>query len=182
MSKPPSRRLFSSAAIAFAAILRRIVARPERPALLGEGRIDGAEDAVRLAVGRIELQRGFRRLERLARAVLTRVERGKLGAQLRGLRLELDRLLVRRDRVVDLVGVFEVPPEHEVIGGRRVGRRGRRRLGGGAGGGERDEKTDHENWPHLLTIMTGKCEMLNEECSMLNRYADYCRVQNSISR
>src|SRR4030095_3927912 len=60
-------------------VLRRIVARPKRAPLFAECGVDGPEDPVGFAVGRIALGGGFWRLERLARAILTGIESRELG-------------------------------------------------------------------------------------------------------
>ncbi len=57
------------------------------------------------------LSAASRRLERLDRLVLARVEPGQLGAQLGGVRLERDRLLVRGNRVVEPAQPLEMAPE-----------------------------------------------------------------------
>lgn len=130
--KPSERELEPGVRYAFApslletgnrarSVLRRDVTGAQLPPLLDQRGVDGSENAVGFPIGRIPLERRFRGLHRVERTILAGVQSRKLGIQLRGGRVELDRALVRGDRVLNLPFRFEMPAEEEVVSGCAVG-------------------------------------------------------------
>ena len=90
--------------------------------------------------------RGLGRVERLARAILPRVQPGELGAHLGGGGRELDRLLVRGDRFVDLALALEVASQQEVVAGARLGRGRTRAWAAAAAAGPAAEPRASRRW------------------------------------
>jgi hypothetical protein len=97
--------------------LRRIVARTKRLPLIAERSVDGPEDAIGLPIGGIPLKRRLGRLQAFARAILACVDTGELGAKLRRIWRERDRLFQGIDRLIDFLVVFEMAGEEKVIAG-----------------------------------------------------------------
>ena len=81
---------------------------------LDERRVHDAEHAVRLAVGRRDLQRLFARRDRFVEAALPHVQAGQLGNNIRRARVELSRAFEGRDRPVDVVRRLEVTAHQEL--------------------------------------------------------------------
>ena len=108
----------------FAEVLSGIRGRLARLVWLRQRRVDAAEHAMRVDIGRVDLQRGFRSAGGVLDAPLPRVEAGQLGRNRRRRRVERGGALIRRDRLVDLAVALEVPAEQELVirlGGRSRG-------------------------------------------------------------
>ena len=119
----------------------RIVSRPEGTPLFAERRVDRPEDSVCFAVGWIALEGRLCRFERLTRAILTGIQRREFRSQFGRLRRERNRFLVRRDGLIYLLLIFEMPAEHEVVRGSAARRLRRRSLRGTPRRRRRDTRT-----------------------------------------
>ena len=77
--------------------------------------VDRAEDAMRLAILGVDLQRLLGRGDRVGRPVLPHVEVGELGDDRRGRRIERHRALVGRHRAVSVVVFLETMGQQELL-------------------------------------------------------------------
>ena len=118
--------------------LRDRFSRRRRHAAVAPGRIDQAENAVRLDIRGVQRERAVRGVDRLGALVLARVVAGNLGEDFCRFRVERLRALQRVERAGGVALAFEMAGEHELVVG--LGRR-RARLGRLGGGGAPNERS-----------------------------------------
>jgi len=96
-------------------LLRRGLAASVPPTAVFDQRgVDDAEDAMRFAIGRFDLDCLIGGRDGFLQAVLAHEEPGQLGRDVGRLRVELCRTLERADRAVDVVSGFEMPAQQEL--------------------------------------------------------------------
>ena len=129
-----------------------IVALAHGKPAFGEGGVDRAENPVRLLIGAVPRESGLGVHYRFEGIVLTRIEAGELGAQLRRPGIKGNRPLVCLDGLVNAARALEMPRQQKVVGrivrlsaGRRSGRLTRCRR---SDGDQKERRKDPER-PHL---------------------------------
>ena len=107
---------------------------------------DQPEHAMRFRIGRRNLQRLLRRADRFVEAIVPQVQRRQFSRDVGRQRIELHRLLVRRDRARHVVLLLEMMADEELLvrlshlrgrGGRRLRRARARGLRGRHRGNQR---------------------------------------------